>query len=195
MPNQLSEREFFLSTSNYLLSLVVTRTDKSLHFINTLRELLLFNSESWTRHQTTSQKKGRFKYRRKRKELAIPLHSFFAVSKFFMASEFFKASWIATSLCLSASTTRARSDFSSFWWIWRSASSYNKTHKNYKIRPGAALPHKLPYSWLRSFSTKCSMDESKHPGRVFIDQRSGAHGLGVPTKQAFQKTQWKDRTQ
>ena len=31
-------------------------------------------------------------------------------------------------------------------------------------------------------STECSMDESKHFGRVFIDQRSGAHGLGVPTK-------------
>jgi len=83
MPNQLSKREFLLGMSNYLLSLVVTHTNKSLHFFNALRELLLFNPESQTRQQTTSQQKGEFECRRKQKEPTIPLHSFFTASKFF----------------------------------------------------------------------------------------------------------------
>ena len=80
-------------------------TDEHLHLFDTLRELLLFNSESWTRHQTTSQQKGEFEYRRKQKEPAIPLHSFFTASKFFMAFEFFLAFWKAASLYFLVSTT------------------------------------------------------------------------------------------
>ena len=55
--------------------------------------------------------------------------------------------------------------------------------------PGGCSTSQTTIFTTAKVSTECPMDENKHPGRVFIDRRSGAHGLGVPTKQALQRTQ------
>ena len=48
--------------------------------------------------------------------------------------------------------------------------------------PGGCSTSQTTMFMTTKVSTECPMDENKHSGTVFIDQRSGAHGPGVPTK-------------
>jgi hypothetical protein len=72
-----------------------------------------------------------------------------------------------------------------------------KTYKIHNSHPGAALLHKLSYSWLRRLRT-IQQDtwwiEAAHQKGIYRP-KSDVHRLGAPIEQVWQRSQWKDRKQ